>query len=288
MIPKKMIIGIVTLVILVSAAVYTNFGAGVDSGARYNYELDLSDTFVSKEGHIERPEDGMQWAILSYAVTNDDYRPCVSTNRQVWEWRLMVDGQTYPSTNDSYDHPGYVIRDVYRGETNYQTLVFSIPASVSLSDITVSQNYTIRNNGFEKDDSIKVLKVTQSVEVYRYDHRLEFISDTALGDDICPGSGMRFLKVTYAIVNDSATVGVSMGSFYFEWAVQTGGQRYEQSEYYSTIAPGYSGATVKIGQQGMSVCVIEVPIDSNIDDMKVSFKYNGFYESLGIFDDTLL
>ena len=42
MIPKKMIIGIVTLVILVSAAVYTNFGAGVDSGARYNYELDLS------------------------------------------------------------------------------------------------------------------------------------------------------------------------------------------------------------------------------------------------------
>lgn len=60
MIPKKMIIGIVTLVILVSAAVYTNFGAGVDSGARYNYELDLSDTFVSKEGHIERPEDGMQ------------------------------------------------------------------------------------------------------------------------------------------------------------------------------------------------------------------------------------
>ena len=50
MIPKKMIIGIVTLVILVSAAVYTNFGAGVDSGARYNYELDLSDTFVSKGG----------------------------------------------------------------------------------------------------------------------------------------------------------------------------------------------------------------------------------------------
>ena len=79
-----------------------------------------------------------------------------------------------------------------------------------------------------------------------------------------------------------------MGSFYFEWAVQTGGQRYEQSEYYSTIAPGYSGATVKIGQQGMSVCIIEVPIDSNIDDMEVSFKYNGFYEPLGIFDDTLL
>ena len=46
----------------------------------------------------------MQWAILSYAVTNDDYRPCVSTNRQVWEWRLMVDGQTYTVNWDGTEY----------------------------------------------------------------------------------------------------------------------------------------------------------------------------------------
>lgn len=287
MLSKKALAGIAIVAILAVVVIAASMGSS-GPNAHYNYDIELTDTFVDEEGFIERPIDGMQWAILSYTVTNDGYSPYVSTNPLTWEWTLAVNGLTYTYTSDSYSHPGYDLKEVRKGETDSQTLVFSIPVSFGLSDITVSQDYTLGGDDFERDGSIKVVKVTRSPQTYRYDYSLEFISDSALGPYSHPDSGMRFLKVTYAIANDSVTGGVSMGAYAFDWSVQIGGLQYGQSTYYSTLVSGYSDATVIPGGNGSSACIIQVPIGSSISDMRVVFGYDRYNEPLAVFDDTLL
>ena len=287
MLSKKALAGIAIIAVLAVVVIAASMGSsGPD--ARYNYDIELTDTFVNEEGFIERPIDGMQWAILSYTVTNEGYSPYVSTNPLTWEWTLGVNGLTYTYTSDSYSHPGYDLKEVRMGGTDSQILIFSIPATFGLSDITVSQDYTLGGDDFERDESIKVVKITVSPQTYRYDYSLEFISDSALGSYRNPDSGMRFLKVTYVIANDSVTGGVPMGAYNFDWSVQIGGLQYDQFTYYSTLVSGYSDATVIPGGTGSSACIIQVPMGSSIADMKVLFGYGQYNEPLAVFDDTLL
>lgn len=287
MLTKKVLAGIAVVAVIALVAVFA-FSGSDGPDARYNYDIELTDTFVNDNGFIERPTDGMQWALLTYTVTNDGYYSDVSTNPMTWEWDLSVNGITYTYTMDTYSHPGYVLSEVEKGETGSQTLVYSIPSSVILSDITVSQEYTIGSPDLVRDDTVKVEKVTKSPQSYRYDYTIEFVSDSQVGQYVDADKGMRFLKVTYRVANDSVAGGVSLGSSDFDWKARVGGLLYDQSSYYSTLVTGYSEATVTQGATGSSACVIQVPTGSDIDDIEVMFEYEPYNEPLAVHDDSLL
>lgn len=287
MLTKKALAGIAVVAVIALVAVFA-FSGSDGPDARYNYDIELTDTFINDNGFIERPTDGMQWAILTYTVTNDGYYSDVSTNPMTWEWELMAGGITYTYTMDTYSHPGYVLSEVDKGETGSQTLVYSIPSSVILSDITVSQEYTIGSPDLVRDDTVKVEKVTMQPQSFRYDQSLKFISDGALGPYDHPDSGMRYLQVSFTVANDSVTEGVGLGASNLEWSVLIGGLQYEASIWDSVSAPGYSDAKVTVGGTGSSVAVIEVPIGSVISDMKVVLEYGGYNEPLAVYDGSLL
>lgn len=287
MLSKKALAGIAVVAVILLVAAFA-FSGSDGPDARYDYEVELTDTFVNENGFIERPTDGMQWAILSYTVTNDGYYPYVSTNPMTWEWELTVHGITYTYSMDTYSHPGYVLSEVDNGETGSQTLVYSIPSSVVLSDITISQEYIIGSPDLERDGNVKVEKVTMQPQTFRYDHSLKFISDSELGPYDHPDSGMRYLQVSFTVVNDSVTEGVGLGASNLEWSVLIGGLRYEASIWDSISAPGYSDAKVVVGGTGSSVAIIEVPIGSIISDMQVILTYGGYSEPLAIHDGSLL
>lgn len=146
MVSKKVIIGIVAVlvVVVIAAAV---IGGGDDSPeARYNYKVELADSFqwTGESGTVynEKPDAGMQYAILTYTVYNDSYSDAISTNSIIWVWKIVADNIEYSDNIDTFSHPGYKLVEVQKGGHATQVLVYQIPASLTESDIKVTQDYT--------------------------------------------------------------------------------------------------------------------------------------------------
>lgn len=146
MVSKKVIIGIVAVVVVI-ALVAVAVGGGSSSSepdARYNYKVELADHFswTGSSGGVyaEKPDAGMQYAIITYKVINDKTDK-ISTNLLTWEWKITVNSVSYTSDFDTYSHPGYNLVDVLKGGEATQVIVFQIPDTVALKDVSVSNSY---------------------------------------------------------------------------------------------------------------------------------------------------
>ena len=288
MVSKKAIVGIVVVALVAVVAIVAISGGSSDtSDARYNYDLELTDTFTTKEGFIDTAPSGMQWGIITYTAVNDRMSE-LSTNPLVWMWKLTANGIEYTDTLYTYDHPGYALKDVPKGETVSQTLVYSISQDLKASDITVSESYATLFAEYKtsQDKGIKVIKTTMEPQIFRYDYKVEFVSDTAFGTYNTPDSGMRHLKITYAVANDSVTEGVNLGAYYCVFKVQYNGIIYD-TDYISSV-PGYSDSTVMIGGQASSACGIDVPSSASLDDLVIVFDYDKFNKPLTVHDESLM
>ena len=288
MVSKKAIIGIMVVALVAVIAIVAISGGSSDtSDARYNYDLELTDTFTTKEGFIDTAPSGMQWGIITYTAVNDRMSE-LSTNPLTWMWKLTANGIEYTDTLYTFDHPGYALKDVSKGETVSQTLVYSIPQDLKASDITVTEAYATIFAEYKtaQDKGIKVIKTTMDPQTFRYDYKVEFVSDTTFGTYNTPDSGMRHLKITYTVANDSVTDGVELGSYCCTFKVQYNGILYDAD--YTTSVPGYASGTVMIGGQTSSACGIDVPSSASLGDLVIVFEYDKFNKPLAVHDDSLL
>ena len=144
---KKVIIGAVVLIAIIAVAAIAIGGGSSDDTpeARYNYKIELADSFAwtgeSGTAYTEHPDAGKQYAILTYKAVNDSYDDGISTNALIWEWKVIIDGVSYTCDFDTFSHPGYQLVTAGVGGTATQCMVFQIPTTVALGDITVSQEY---------------------------------------------------------------------------------------------------------------------------------------------------
>lgn len=145
MVSKKVIIGAVVVVAIIAVVAIAISGGSDDPEARYNYKVELAPSFQwtgeSGTSYDEVADAGMQYAIVTYVVYNDSYDKGVSTNLMTWVWTVSAENLKYTSDFDTYSHPGYRLVDVGVGGHATQVIVFQVPATLSVDDLTVSQDY---------------------------------------------------------------------------------------------------------------------------------------------------
>lgn len=158
MVSKKVIIGaVVVIVAIIAIAAVASGGGDKSPDARYNYDSELTDFFMTSTGTIQSASDGYQYLIVTYTVYNDKISDGISTNSMMWSWKATANGVSYSSTVVGYLHPDYQLVTVEKGGHATSVEVFEVPATLTLSDITVSQNYTdFSNSKVERDESIIV------------------------------------------------------------------------------------------------------------------------------------
>ncbi|MDO5861836.1 MAG: hypothetical protein Q4Q58_03470, partial [Thermoplasmata archaeon] len=110
----KIIIGVVVVlaVILLAAAAMS----GSDkTEVRYNYEIELTDSFTSDSGYEVTSGTSTQFAIVTWTVANDSYSSGFSTNSLTFDVELTVGGLTYSTSAYMFSHPGYVLATIEQG-----------------------------------------------------------------------------------------------------------------------------------------------------------------------------
>lgn len=141
----------------------TDSGSGPSSGSssvepvagriRVNYSA-LMSTQVYDNGKIRAPGDGMKFALLTYAAINDT-NSTISTSQSVWKWTLVIDGTSYSAK--SYGTVGHNdCLSISPGKAGYQILVFEVPESASITDISYSYQYRGSEVTIVRDQSFKV------------------------------------------------------------------------------------------------------------------------------------
>lgn len=156
MVSKKAIIAIVAVVIVVAVVALAVGGGSSDKAAdaRYDYSVTLSDSIP--DDLIDRPDEGMQYAIIDFVIANDHEDDGISTNFMYCKWTVTVDGVTYSDNGWlSVSHPDYQLVTVQVGAMAHSGAVIEVPADATLDDIVVSFEYDdILPPSFERDDSL--------------------------------------------------------------------------------------------------------------------------------------
>lgn len=158
MVSKKVIIGVVVVIAIIAIAAAAMSGGGDKSpDVRYNYDAELSDSFLTSTGTLQEASDGYQYLVVVYTVYNDKWSDGVSTNSIIWQWKATANGVSYSSTVVGYLHPDYQLVTVEKGGHATSVEVFEVPDTLTMSDITISQDYKdFSTPKIERDTSISV------------------------------------------------------------------------------------------------------------------------------------
>lgn len=106
----------------------------------------------------------------------------------------------------------------------------------------------------------------------RYNYVLE-LTDTI--PDTIPfdaSDGMQYLVVSWTVVNDRYSDGLTTNPLVWIWKATAHGVTYTGS-LGSVIHPGYNLVTVERGGQASSVTLINVPDGLTLDDIRISVEY---------------
>lgn len=134
---------LVPIVAIIAVGGLCLFVLGADEECRYDYEVELTDSFVGYNGIIEKPGAGKQYAIVHVTAANDSVAGGASTNPYIWEWTIEADGITYTHTLDHYGHPehGEADKEIAMGDTGSFVVVFEIDKTLSKADLDVNTKY---------------------------------------------------------------------------------------------------------------------------------------------------
>ena len=136
----KVAVAIVAVVVIV--AVIAAAGSGDDSPeVRYDYELEVADSFTSSSGYVVTPSEGNQYAIVTWTVANDSYGDGFHTNDLFFQAKVVAGGVAYSTTVDMYTHPGYLLGDILEGEKATFVYVYEIPAGIPTENLDVQVKY---------------------------------------------------------------------------------------------------------------------------------------------------
>lgn len=136
----KVAVAIVAVVVIV--AVIAAVGSGDDSPeVRYDYELEVADSFTSSSGYEETPSSGNQYVIVTWTVANDSYGDGFHTNDLFFQAKVVAGGVAYGTSIDMYTHPGYLLGDILEGEKATFVYVYEVPAGIPAEDLDVQVHY---------------------------------------------------------------------------------------------------------------------------------------------------
>ena len=157
MVSKKVIIGAVVVIAIIAIAAVAMGGGDKSPDVRYNYEAELSDSFLTSTGTLQTASDGYQYLVVVYTVYNDKWSDGITTNDIIWQWKATADGVSYSSTVIGYLHPDYQLVTVEKGGHATSAEVFEVPDTLTMSDITISQDYKdFSTPKIERDTSISI------------------------------------------------------------------------------------------------------------------------------------
>ena len=141
MVSKKVIIGAVVVIAIIAIAAVAMGGGDKSPDVRYNYEAELSDSFLTSTGTLQTASDGMQYLVVVYTAYNNKWSDGITTNDIIWQWKATANGISYSSTVIGYLHPDYQLITIEKGGHATSVEVFEVPDTLTMSDITVSQDY---------------------------------------------------------------------------------------------------------------------------------------------------
>ncbi len=158
MVSKKVIIGaVVVIVAIIAIAAVASGGGDKSPDVRYNYSAELVDFFTTSTDTIQSPSAGYQYLIVTYTAYNDKWSDGISTNSLIWQWKATADGVSYSSTVVGYLHPDYQLVTIEKGGHATSVEVFEVPSTLTMADITISQEYKdFSTPKVERDTSISV------------------------------------------------------------------------------------------------------------------------------------
>ena len=157
MVSKKVIIGAVVVIAIIAIAAVAVGGGDKSPDVRYNYEAELSDSFLTSTGYLQTASEGMQYLVVVYTVYNDKWSDGITTNDIIWQWKATANGISYSSTVVGYLHPDYQLVTVEKGGHATSVEVFEVPDTLTMSDITISQDYNdFSTPKIERDESISI------------------------------------------------------------------------------------------------------------------------------------
>lgn len=157
MVSKKTIVVIAVIVVVIAIiAIAASGGDDKPADARYDYTLEVTDSFIGDDGEVVTAPSGNDFAILTIAIANDHYDSGITTNDMINRWTVTVDGIEYSSSVWGFDHPLYVLGSITEGSEVTYALVFQVPDGTVAEDVTVGHEWVDFGSGpkFERDDSL--------------------------------------------------------------------------------------------------------------------------------------
>ena len=136
----KVAVAIVAVVVIV--AVIAAVGSGDDSPeVRYDYGIEVADSFTSSSGYEETPSSGNQYVIVTWTVANDSYGDGFHTNDLFFQAKVVAGGVAYGTSIDMYTHPGYLLGDILEGERAMFVYVYEVPAGTLCQELSILGRY---------------------------------------------------------------------------------------------------------------------------------------------------
>ncbi len=149
------------ILFVISASIYFGIPDEVDSGSvRYDYDVEIVDSFESKSGYVYTADIGTQFVIVTWTVANDSFEDGFSTDDLIFQADVVAGGLSYTPRVIGFDHPGYVSATIVMGHTASFVYVYQIPEGFAVEDIGMEFEYMtvyppemIRDEGLRSSES---------------------------------------------------------------------------------------------------------------------------------------
>lgn len=136
---KAKILILLTLAAIITigaVALIMNDGEEDPADVRYNYDLEVVDSYTDSYGDLVEANTGKTFVIATVTVANDHYKGGISTNWITMNWIIKTSsGIDYDSCADSIFHPDYQDVTINKGSVLTYAVMFEVPDSIHESDI---------------------------------------------------------------------------------------------------------------------------------------------------------
>lgn len=136
---KAKILILLTLAAIITigaVALITNNGGDSPADVRYNYDLEVVDSYTDSYGDLVEANAGTTFVIATVTVANDHYEDGIKTNWITLNWTIKTSsGIDYDSCADTIFHPDYQDVTINAGSVLTYAVVFEVPDSNLESDI---------------------------------------------------------------------------------------------------------------------------------------------------------
>ena len=152
---KAAAIVVVVIIMVIAAAAALGSGSDDSPEVRYDYSIEVSDSFAEADGGVVNAPAGSTFAIVTWRVANDGYADGFSTNDLIFQTDAVVNGVAHGTSIWGTTHPGHMLGEITEGSTASFVCVYEVPAGTTAQDVTMQMEYVMFDPPtMERDDSL--------------------------------------------------------------------------------------------------------------------------------------